>query len=145
MISYNMRPAVSRFGAPATVGGVRSWEALRQPADYLAFVKTGEHGNWLCRVVCTEAVVRLVVTKNGYQVDIPPNTRLRWLGRNIEVMLRTGVKSYATIFVADRGPPPPKPTKQEFSAWYEALLDLNWPKATIDRYLKFHGELPHIQ
>ena len=144
VISYNMRPAVTRFGAPATVGGVRSWEALRQPADYLAFVKAGVHGDWLCRVVCSESAVRLVGAHHGQPVDVPPHARLRWLGRNIEVTLRTGVKSYAAVFVTDRAPPPPKPDKEEFAAWYEALLDLNWPKASVDRYLKFHGELPQI-
>eukprot|EP00873_Tetraselmis_striata_P043947 jgi/Tetstr1/464211/TSEL_009016.t1 len=145
VMSYNMRPAVARFPAPATVDGVRSWEALRQPADYLAFFKAGEHGNWLCRVECSESAVLLRHARTGEPVPVPEHARLRWLGRNMEVTLRSGVRSYVSVFVVDRRPPPGRPTKAEFEARYEVLMDLNWPKALIDRYLRFHGELPPVE
>lgn len=145
VISYNMRPAVRSFASPVSFEGVRSWEALRQPTDYLAFVKAGEDGDWLCRVMCSESAVRLVGASTGQPVNIRERTRLRWLGKNIEVMLRTGVKSYAVVFVMDEGQHMPKPSKREFAALYDALLDLNWPQASIDRYLRFHGELPQLR
>eukprot|EP00873_Tetraselmis_striata_P033865 jgi/Tetstr1/454129/TSEL_041048.t1 len=144
VISFNVYPLVEAFSTPDAVDGAPSWEALRQSADYLVFIRAGEHGNWLCRVVGEDdgARVQLRRLRSGEPVSIPPRLRLRWAGRNIEVTLRTGVKSYAAYFVLDPRPARAVAAGDAASARRDALRRASWTDDAIDRYVKYHGELP---
>lgn len=145
MISYNIKPAVGCFNTPKIIDGTRSWEALRQPVNYLAYMKSGE-GDWLCKVVCDESKVELMGLRSGKPVDFRKGLRFKWLGRNAQVTLRSGVKSYIVIFVCQQSDEKRNTgiSGQEFETCYKCLLDLNWEKTEIDKYVKFHGELPEL-
>ena len=145
-ISYNIRPPVVRFNAPAEVDGVRSWEALRQPVNYLVYMKSGDDGDWLCRVVCDAKKVRLEGLRSGLPIDIATGKRFRWLGRNAEVTLRSGVRSYVVVFVQDENRKRrPEMSKDDFAASYNLLLNTNWSRTAIERYFRYHGELPEVR
>jgi hypothetical protein len=94
VLSYNLKPASERFTVP-------DFDVLRQPVDYLAMFRAGAHGNWLCKVICSEGSVRIVGLKTGGAVELPKGTRLRWLGRNLGVRLRSGVWTHVMLFVPD--------------------------------------------
>lgn len=104
IMSYNVVPITMFTRAPGynSDGSRCSWDDLRQPVNYIVYVMATGIGKWLCRAVCNPGPnVSLVGLKSTEDVDIPPGTRLKWLGRNIEVTLRTGVKSYAVVYVSE--------------------------------------------
>jgi hypothetical protein len=97
-ISYNLVPRVLRFPAPQPG---ESWEALRQPVPYVAFIK-----NWsrqlLCYVDSLPDRVRVTKLISKESVSIEPGTCLKWLGENMRARLKSGVYTYVVVFVSDR-------------------------------------------
>lgn len=138
-VSYNLEPRVRMFCSPTASGGRVSWEALRQPVDYVALIKGGEGCNFLCDVRCG-ADVRIVTVRSKQEVAFPPGRRLRWLGRNVEVTLRSGARAYVVMFVRDSDRESGDPAGSIEGR--KALIDIGWSEAYLNRYAMSHGEIP---
>ena len=129
VMSYNLKPEVTRFLTPTSVGGVCSWEALRQPVTYLAYLRTPQ-GGALCSVRSSEDRVLPILVRSGEPLAAAPGSPMRWAGSNIRVALRSGLSTYAVVFRPDPAPVRPRPA------------DLGWPPERIERYTRYHGEPP---
>lgn len=89
-------------GAPLVVGedGDLRWEAFRRPVSYVALLRSADHGDWLCRVMCPRgSPVSVSCLNSGAEAGpFPAGTAFAWAGRNIRVRLGTGPHTFVALF-----------------------------------------------
>jgi hypothetical protein len=94
ILSYSVRPRVDSF----SVTGGDSWEALRQPHQYVACFRH-EATNVPCLVKPTIDKVE-VYPFSGTLATLRSAERYRWNGVNWRITLDSGVKTYVCVFVS---------------------------------------------
>lgn len=132
IISYNLVPQVTRFVAPFSG---ESWEDLRQPVPYIAFIKTGSK-HFLCYVESLVETVRITKLITKTIVGIEPGTRIKWHGENLRARLKSGIYTYVVVFITDNHADDKEEDKRHGFAW---------TRASAERYVKNHGEPPAAQ
>lgn len=129
IISYNLVPQVLRFSSPLSG---ESWEALRQPVPYIAFIKTGSR-HFLCCVESLPEIVRVTKLITKKSVGIEPGTRIKWRGENLRARLKSGIYTYVVVFITDNHAEDKEEDKRHGFAW---------TRASAERFVKSHGEPP---
>lgn len=129
MISYNLVPKVLRFSAPLSG---ESWEALRQPVPYIAFIKTGSK-HFICHVESLTEIVRVTKLITKESVVIEPGTRIKWHEENLRARLKSGIYTYVVVFITDNHAENKEEDKRHGFAW---------TRASAERYVKSRGETP---